>query len=59
MTRKAFMVLLLFLFFFFHFSIKQTRVMSDAEEDGNKPVCTDFFIRIIFIRIARRKDAEN
>ena len=34
--------------------------MNVVEEGGNKPVYTDFFfIRILFIRIAMRKNAEN
>ena len=33
--------------------------MSVVEKGGNKPVYTDFFIRIFFIRIARDKNAEN
>ena len=33
--------------------------MSVVKEGGNKPVYTDFFIRILFIRIPRRKNAED
>ena len=33
--------------------------MSVVKEGGNKPVYTDFFIRILFTRIARLKNAEN
>ena len=32
-----------------------TRVMSVVKEGGNKPVYTDFFIRILFTRIARQE----
>ena len=33
--------------------------MSVVKEGGNKPVYTDFFIKIFFIRIPRRKNAED
>ena len=33
--------------------------MSTVKEGGNNPVYTDFFIRILFMRMARRKNAEN
>ena len=71
MTGKAFMVCFYFLFRLFwggrldenstksHFSIRRTRVMSVVKEGGNKPVYTDFFIKILFIRIPRRKNAED
>ena len=68
MTGKAFIFCFYFLIFVFlgegepdenstssHFSIRRNRVMSIVEENGNKPVYTDFFIRILIIRIESPK----